>query len=367
LEAAVRWPEGLLFQTQVVAGLTDALTGWRKAIKPAAWDRFQAKLSTAPDTGLRTRTRDLNVLFGDGRALEEVKRLALDNSASLDVRISALKSVIEARPPDLRAVCERLVRVTFLNAVAVRGLALFDDPAIGVTLAKSYRAFHPSERSVVVETLASRPAFALALLDQIAAGGIPRQDVSAFHARQIRGLGSPALTERLAQVWGVERDSAADRRDQIAALKNKLGASVLARADRGHGRAVFAKVCASCHKLYGYGGEIGPDLTGAGRDNLDFLLENLVDPSASVSADFRMVVVAMNDGRALNGLVRARTDRTLTLQTQTEALVLDRREIETVQPSPLSLMPDGLLSPLSETETRDLLAYLMHQTQVPLP
>jgi putative heme-binding domain-containing protein len=80
-----------------------------------------------------------------------------------------------------------------------------------------------------------------------------------------------------------------------------------------------------------------------------------------------MVVVAMNDGRALNGLVRARTDRTLTLQTQTEALVLDRREIETVQPSPLSLMPDGLLSPLSETETRDLLAYLMHQTQVPLP
>ena len=133
------------------------------------------------------------------------------------------------------------------------------------------------------------------------------------------------------------------------------------------GRAVFDRVCASCHKLYGYGGEIGPDLTGAGRDNLDYLLENLVDPSASVSADFRMVVVAMNDGRMLNGLMRARTDRTLTLQTQTEALVLDRREIENLQPSSLSLMPDGLLSQLSETETRDLIAYLMNRTQVPLP
>ena len=80
-----------------------------------------------------------------------------------------------------------------------------------------------------------------------------------------------------------------------------------------------------------------------------------------------MVVVAMHDGRVLNGLVKARTDRTLTLQTQTEALVLDRREIEGIQPSPLSLMPDGLLDPLKPDEVRDLFAYLSHPTQVPLP
>ena len=80
-----------------------------------------------------------------------------------------------------------------------------------------------------------------------------------------------------------------------------------------------------------------------------------------------MVVVAMSDGRVLNGLVRARTERTLTLQTQTDALVLDRREIENLQPSSLSLMPDGLLAALSESETRDLLAYLLNRAQVPLP
>ncbi len=89
-------------------------------------------------------------------------------------------------------------------------------------------------------------------------------------------------------------------------LRKQLDAAALVRADRSQGRAVFDRICASCHKLYGYGGEIGPDLTGAGRDNLDYLLENLVDPSASVSADFRMVVVAMSDGRVLNGLVRVR-------------------------------------------------------------
>ena len=220
---------------------------------------------------------------------------------------------------------------------------------------------------MLLEILASRPAFARALLDQIAAGKIPRQDLTAFHARQIRSLGDPALTERLAQVWGVLRDSDADRRERVVTLKKQLDATTLARADRSQGRAVFDRVCASCHKLYGYGGEIGPDLTGAGRDNLDYLLENLVDPSASVSADFRMVVVAMNDGRVLNGLVRARTDRTLDPSNPDRGAGPGSPGNRSTQPSSLSLMPDGLLAPLSETETRDLFAYLMNRTQVPLP
>jgi putative membrane-bound dehydrogenase-like protein len=362
-DAATRPEE---FRGQVVTGLSDALAGWRKAAKPAAWDRLLQECSTSSDAALRMQVRDLNVLFGDGRAVDEVKRLALDNSASLEVRKAALAALIESRPPDLRSICERLMRVRFLNAIAARGLALDDAPGTGKTLAAGYRAFHPSERSVLIEILASRPAFARALLDQVAAGKIPRQDLGAFEARQIRSLNDRGLTERLEQVWGVLRDSDADRRTQMITLKKQLDAPALARADLGRGRTIFDRDCASCHKLYGSGGEIGPDLTGTGRANLDYLLENLIDPSASVSADFRMVVVAMNDGRVLNGLVRARTDRTLTLQTQTAALILDRREIESEKSSSGSLMPDGLLTPLSETETRDLLAYLMSPTPVRL-
>ncbi len=80
-----------------------------------------------------------------------------------------------------------------------------------------------------------------------------------------------------------------------------------------------------------------------------------------------MVVVAMNDGRVLNGMVKARSDRTLTLQTQTEAITLDRSEIEGLKPSSASLMPDGLLDTLKPEEIRDLIGYLSHPTQVPLP
>ena len=130
---------------------------------------------------------------------------------------------------------------------------------------------------------------------------------------------------------------------------------------------LFDRVCANCHRLHGQGGQIGPDLTGSGRENIDYLLENIVDPGATVSADFRMVVVAMRDGRVLNGLVKSQSPRTLTLQTQTEAVALDRDEIEGVRPSGSSLMPDGLLDPLQPDEIRDLMAYLSHPTQVPLP
>jgi hypothetical protein len=65
--------------------------------------------------------------------------------------------------------------------------------------------------------------------------------------------------------------------------------------------------------------------------------------------------------------VKAQSPRTVTLQTQTDAIVLEKSEIEALKPSASSLMPDSLLDPLSATEIRDLVGYLAHPTQVGLP
>ena len=353
------------FQADILAGLSDAVRGWSKAPKPAAWDALQKQLADSPDAGLRNLVRDLSALFGDGRALDEVKRIALDRKADLAFRRAALQTLIAQHPPDLRQICEQLLDVKFLNSIAVRGLALFDDPAIGEKLAESYLKFHPSERPAVIETLTSRPAFARPLLDEIAAGRIPRADVTPFHARQMRSFNDAALTQRLAEVWGQLRDSPADKQKFIAQLKAKLTPAVLAGADKSAGRLVFNTACAACHTLYGHGGQVGPDLTGGGRDNLDYLLDNIVDPSAVVTADFRMSVVDLKDGRTLNGLIAAKTDRTLTLKTMTEVVTLERAGIEAIRESVLSLMPEGLLEGLTATQVRDLIAYLMHRSQVP--
>ncbi len=351
-------------RTDVLLGLAEGVRGWRKAAKPPAWDRLAATFAGSDDRASLDRVRDLNVLFGDGRALDEIRRLALDDKADLEVRRSALLALIEARPDDLRGTCERLLKVRFLNATAARGLALFDDPSIAAALAGSYRAFHPSERPAVIGLLSARPAFARVLLAKVAEGSIPRSDISAFHARQVRSLGDADLSRRLADVWGEQRDSPGDRRDAIARTKARLTPAALAKADLGRGRTLFDKACASCHRMYGQGGDIGPDLTGSGRSNLDYLLENILDPSATVTADFRMAVVSLHDGRVLNGLVRNPTERTVTIRTQQEAVVLDRRDVERIDPSAQSLMPEGLLDALGPDGARDLIAYLMHPVQV---
>ncbi len=364
LLAAVK-PEA--FQSDILDGLVDGLAGWRKARMPSAWDAFAKFIERSPNTALRDRVRDLSVVFGDGRALDEVKQVALAKDGDMNARKAALQTLIESRPPDLRAICEQLLAVRFLNAVAVRGLAQFNDPAIGEKLAKSYRSFHPSERPAVMDTLVSRPTFAKALLAEVAAGRLPRVDVTAFHARQIRSFNDAALNAQLAKAWGELREAAADKRALIAKLKTQLTPEVFAKADKGAGRALYNLACAACHRLYGQGGEVGPDLTGSGRDNLDYLLDNISDPSAVVSADFRMTVANLKDGRTLNALVAARTERTLTLKTMTETVTVQRSDVTSMQESALSLMPEGLLEAMTPEQQRDLLAYLMHKSQVPLP
>ncbi|MBU6179033.1 MAG: c-type cytochrome [Verrucomicrobia bacterium] len=344
----------------VLEGMADAFKGIRKAPKPAGWDAV-AKASSSP------AVRDLGILFGDGRALDEVKSVALDEKADLPARESALKTLIEARPPDLRAVCEKLLETRGLTAAAARGLALFEDPAVGQRLAKSYRKFTPQERSAVVDTLVSRPVFAQALLAEMAAGTIPKPDLTAFHARQIRAFEDEALTKQLVEVWGELRESTADKKALVGKLKGELKPAVLATANLANGRALYASVCGACHVMYGEGGKIGPDLTGSGRANLDYLLENIADPSAVVSADYRMSLVTLKDGRALSGVIAGQDDRTLTLRTLAETLSIDRTEVVKTETSPMSMMPEGLLLAFAPDQVRDLIAYLMHPSQVALP
>lgn len=364
LRLTVAKPEA--FQSDILNGLAEGFAGWRKADKPESWDALVKKTAVSSSPALRDRVRDLSVVFGDGRALDEVKKIALNKDADLNLRKAALQTLIDNHPPDLRQICEQLVNVQFVNAIAARGLAAFDDPAIGARLVRAYRQFHPSERAQLMATLVSRPAFANALLTALAEKRIPREDISAFHARQIRSLNDPALNKRLAEVWGEFHDSTAEKQQQISRWKSQLTPSMIGHADKSRGRFVFNTACASCHTLYGEGGKVGPDLTGAGRNNLDYLLENIVDPSAVVTADFRMSVVNLKDGRVFNGLIAAKTERTLTIKTMTETLTIERGNIESVQESTLSLMPEGLLETLKPEQARDLIAYLMQMSQVPL-
>ncbi len=347
----------------VLTGLRDGLTGRRKAAKPAGWDAFALKAQqTSPEA-----VQALGTLFGDGVALAEIKRLALDKSAETHRRQTALASFIEARPPELREVCEGLLSEPVLNLTAVRGLSLFEDEALARNIVRSYQKFRPADRPALLETLVSRISLARALLTDMAAGKIPKTDLTPFHARQIGVLNDAALSQKLKDVWGEVRESSKDKRRQIGALKADLTPDVLNRASLGQGRVLFETLCTTCHTLYGSGGKLGPDLTGSGRANLDYLLENIVDPSALVSADHRLTILTLKDGRTLAGVIAGENERTVTLRTLSEEVTAEHTAVQKRETPPQSLMPEGLLTALQPDQVRDVIAYLMYPVQVPRP
>jgi putative membrane-bound dehydrogenase-like protein len=363
LDELLHWAstQPLASQRAVLEGIHAGLQGWRKAPSPSAWPAFAAGDAARQDP---LRVQALDRLFGAGRPLAELRTVALDPQQEIKTRQAALEAFIEQRPGDLREVCESLLSIRDLNLTAARGLSTLDDPAIGSLLAANYRRFQPVDRPKVLELLASRPAFAAALLTEVGKpdGPIARSDITPALARQIRNLAQSDLTRRLAEVWGELRDSPADKVQQIAELRGHLTPEALAAADRNAGRALFTQRCAQCHMLFGQGQRIGPELTGAQRANLDYLLENILDPSAVVGNEYRMKNVTTTDGRVLGGLIVAETPKILTLQTPTEQITIPLDEIEAVQATSLSSMPEGLLTNLSADEMLDLFAYLSAPT-----
>lgn len=354
-------------QMAVLGGISDAFKGWRKAPAPASWGKVVDAIGEGGSAELAVLVRDLGTLFGDGRALDEVRATALDGTADHAMRKAALETLIDARPDDLREVCEKLLDDRLLNIVAVKGLSLFDDPSLGEELAKRYRRFYPAERPAVIEVLVSRPVWAKALLKRIAAEEIPKSDLSAFQARQIRAFGDEALSSELARVWGDVRESSEDKRRLIEEWTAKLTDERLADADLARGRQLSAAICGACHVMYGEGGKIGPDLTGSNRSDLGYLLENIIDPGAVVSADYQMTILTTKDGRVLTGVVAAESDRTLTLRQTAAEAVVEKAEIEKREVAEVSMMPEGLLLAFDEDQVRDLIAYLKHPVQVALP
>src|SRR6185503_9795530 len=123
--------------------------------------------------------------------------------------------------------------------------------------------------------------------------------LTAFTARQINSLRDKELSVRVEKLWGRVRETPAERKRLIADYKRRLTPEVFGTADRNAGRALFDKNCATCHRLFDAGATIGPDLTGSQRNNIDYLLLNVVDPSASISKDFQMQVIETTEGRVV--------------------------------------------------------------------
>jgi putative membrane-bound dehydrogenase-like protein len=352
-------------QLAMLHGLQDGLKGKRDLPMPVAWPQAVAVLAGSKNPEVRNGATALAVIFGDAKALEAMRKLLATPGADVAARQQALAVLLAARDKQLLPLLHQLVHEPALRGLALRALASYDDPKTPAVILAIYPSLTTDEKRDALNTLASRMSYGKALMDAVAAKNIAASEVSADVVRQLRNLNDKALDQRIADVWGLVRTTPAERLKQIADWRKFLVMSTKT-PDLSLGRAIFAKTCQQCHTLFATGGKVGPDITGANRASLDYLLENIVDPSAVIPKEYTSTVLELKNGRVITGIVKGETPAALTVVTVNETLTVPRDDIDTMKPSNVSMMPDDLLNPLSKEEVQALIAYLQSPVQVPL-
>jgi putative heme-binding domain-containing protein len=296
--------------------------------------------------------------FNDPNAVRKLRATVADSGGDKTHRRVALNALVGRRVPGLTQLLVEMLDDASIQRTAIRGLASYDDGDTPKSILARYDAMPISARQDALQALASRRVWANELLDAVAEGTIPRADLSTYTARQLRNLGDPKILAKVNEIWGEVRLTSDEQKRRIAETKKRLSPATVRQANIKRGLENFEKNCANCHTIFGKGGKIGPDLTGAQRTNLDYLLENMIDPSAAVSRDYQMEIITTDAGRVVTGLVVAETGISITVQAINDRLVIPKDEIDDRQKSKLSMMPTGLLDKMSPEEIRDLIGFL---------
>jgi len=286
--------------------------------------------------------------------------LATDPKAPTATRLALLQALGDLGKPACVPVLLNLVgdgEPEAVQVAALEALQHFDREEIAAALLRHYSKMPSRLRARTSEVLLSRKAWAGAFLHEIDTGHFAAKDVPTEQLRVVALHRERSLDDLVRKHWGNIRPGTPEEKlAEMRRLSNDL------RAGAGNptvGRELFKKHCATCHKLFGEGEAIGPDLTHANRKDRDYLLVSAVDPSAVIRKEYLAYVVQTTDGRTLTGLIAEQTPGAVTLvDGKNQRTTVARGKIESMQESPVSLMPENLLKELKPQELRDLFSYL---------
>ncbi|MBI2946951.1 MAG: hypothetical protein HYY23_04850 [Verrucomicrobia bacterium] len=339
-------------------GLALAMENQPNVSMPAAWRSVAPKLYTSDDPRVRRQAERLAAVFGDESLFPRLREILADANADAEWRRHAFAVLSRAQDRASLPVFLRLLDDTGLRSQALNLLARFDAPEIPAAILRRFETFSIPERAAAMNALTRRPSFALALLDAVASGQFKREQLTAFHVRQLTDLRNPEVDKRAAAVWGRIQQTAGEKQAQVVRQEKIFNEAPLWAYDAGAGRQHFQKLCAQCHVLRGEGTRVGPELTGAGKNGIRYFLENVVDPDAVVGTDFQVTTIETRAGDAISGLLVNESPSALTIRTTTDQVVVPKTAIARRALSEKSLMPEGLLESLNPREQIELLKFL---------
>ena len=346
---------------QLLLGLRDALEGRYDMKSPDGWATLYPKLRLAGGETAKIALQ-LSQQFGDSVAAEAMLATLQDRSASLEDRRASLQGLAGRRRDELRFALAGLLDEAELRRDAIRAVASYDDLALANELLKRYPDLSVDDKLEVVHALASRSGYGAELTNAIDRGDIPKEDVPAYVARLLRRV----VGNRFVDVWGPIEALGADKEAIFTKYRTLLSPQAIERANAVNGRAIFTRTCSACHKMHGIGGAVGPDITGANRTNLEYLLGNILTPSAIIQDDYKMHIVLTDDGRIYSGIPAEENERLLKLRVadREQPVSIPKSQIESREIAAVSMMPEGTTLNLQDSDLIDLIAYLQSLKQV---
>ncbi|MDP7051118.1 MAG: c-type cytochrome [Verrucomicrobiota bacterium] len=359
--------EDSAFQLDILKGISAALKGQRDVKVPKGWGAVALRLANSPRVEVRQLAQQLSLTFGSKVALGALRQVLVDGGSELTERREALASLVTARDPRLPVVLQGLLESEALRREALRGLGAFEDKKTPPAILRIFSQLDIAGKRDALTTLSSRVSFAKALMAAVERQTVKANELPADIVRQLRAHGVSEINAQLDKVWGVSRSTPAAKLAEIEKYKKLLQEKGNRPENLSRGRSLYQRTCAQCHKLYGEGGEIGPDITGSNRNNLDYLLTNMIDPNAEIPNDYRTTILRTKDDRVLVGVIRRDEGQSVTIATPAEVVTLAKRDVVGIEPQNFSMMPEGLVLALKVDELRDLVAYLRGNRQVPLP
>ena len=340
-------------QLALLEGMREGLEGRSGLTAPGSWKPIYEKLSKNRAT--QELALAISQQFGDSEAAVQYLATVKDPGKQAAERNAAIKALADKQWPDLQEELPALWEDPDVRVEAIRATAAYHDFDLGWQLLAKYPDFLPEEKLEVLQVMASRPHYGNLLTNVLRQGKIPKEDIPAYVARQMRRVVGNGFVE----VWGPIDELGIDKEGEMAKYKALLTTNQMEKADVAHGQSLFKRTCSACHSLHGEGGILGPDLTGSNRTNIDYLLYNMLDPSGDIQDDYKMVVITTRDGRTYAGNIASETDRQVRLRVVgTEPVILDKSQIQSRETHPNSMMPEGLLQTLKDQEVIDLVAYL---------
>ncbi|MDP6469203.1 MAG: c-type cytochrome [Pirellulaceae bacterium] len=350
----------------LLLGVLEALEVSGPHDPPNSWSTLYSQVASASNPVLRSTAVRLATIFGDKRAIGSLRRVVLDRAAPASERRDSLLALLNVEDGVKVSMLHQLVtEAPILRPDVIQSLVLRNESSTPDVILDVYSDLDPAERQDAISVLGTRRSFALKLLGAIESGVVNRSDVSAFALQQLRVFRDKTIQDQVNALWADDAERL-NKSDEIARYKAQMTPDYLTKGNVQAGRKVFERTCSKCHTLFGEGGNIAPDLTGSGRKQLDYVLSNLIDPSAVIDPAYRLTTMITVDGRVLSGFIVHQGDKFVVLRTQEAQVRLAMDDIDELNTSSKSMMPEGMLRSFSDEEVRDLIVYLASPQQVSL-